>query len=598
MAFTGTDVMNSQQYLNLLTELNALKGNNSLAKGRLYYIGDTKAIAVANATNEYIPFYENAIGSNLSFTASTRKIAYKTPFGEDRELSLEDLTVAVGTGEIATNVAAGVPQKEDTLEMAFRRMVNNLANFEGSEHITTVGTISSGTWEGDTIAVASGGTGKTTVGKDKMLYASANNTYAEVATTSFGRGILSATTGTMVIGLHAATASKLHTKRTIWGQDFDGSANVSGPFSGATTGAFSEGVTVGGHLTVGSADGSYVQIGALRLVYDATNNAIKLLDPNTTTPKNANFYATGSVAAFGPGTISGGGGSTSGRLDREIGWTGYDDSTMATWALSAGLGYDMLLRIEDLEQNPGVSYGSATSSYVPLTVGSTLHNISLSGHTHTIANVSGLQSALDGKLNKGSYSRASSLLTGANVFSNIVVVNGIVTATATRALTKGDLSLGNVDNTSDASKPISTAVSNALAAKAPIASPTFTGTPKAPTADAATDTDQIATTAFVHNVVTSAVSSVFTYKGTATVEIIKAKVNGSTPVGHAYRLTNSGALPNATDSDKDVAAGDMVICTQSSPILWSIIQNNIDTADLESRLDTVEALLTWILPAT
>ena len=36
--------------------------------------------------------------------------------------------------------------------------------------------------------------------------------------------------------------------------------------------------------------------------------------------------------------------------------------------------------------------------------------------------------------------------------------------------------LGNVDNTSDASKPISTATQTALNSKAPLDNPTFTGT--------------------------------------------------------------------------------------------------------------------------
>lgn len=43
-------------------------------------------------------------------------------------------------------------------------------------------------------------------------------------------------------------------------------------------------------------------------------------------------------------------------------------------------------------------------------------------------------------------------------------------------ITKSMVGLGNVDNTSDANKPISTATQSALDLKAPIASPTFTGT--------------------------------------------------------------------------------------------------------------------------
>lgn len=65
------------------------------------------------------------------------------------------------------------------------------------------------------------------------------------------------------------------------------------------------------------------------------------------------------------------------------------------------------------------------------------------------------------------------------------------------ALTKTDVGLGSVDNTSDADKPVSTAQQIALDAKAPLESPAFTGNPTAPT-PAATDTDtSIATTAFV-----------------------------------------------------------------------------------------------------
>jgi hypothetical protein len=45
------------------------------------------------------------------------------------------------------------------------------------------------------------------------------------------------------------------------------------------------------------------------------------------------------------------------------------------------------------------------------------------------------------------------------------------------ALAKGDVGLGNVDNTADTAKPVSTAQQSALDLKAPLASPAFTGTP-------------------------------------------------------------------------------------------------------------------------
>lgn len=57
-------------------------------------------------------------------------------------------------------------------------------------------------------------------------------------------------------------------------------------------------------------------------------------------------------------------------------------------------------------------------------------------------------------------------------------------------------------------------INSALALKAPLASPTFTGTPKAPTAAAGTKTTQIATTEFVSTAVANAIAGVtsITYK--------------------------------------------------------------------------------------
>lgn len=73
--------------------------------------------------------------------------------------------------------------------------------------------------------------------------------------------------------------------------------------------------------------------------------------------------------------------------------------------------------------------------------------------------------------------------------------------TALQTVTKSSVGLGNVDNTSDVNKPVSTAQQVALDKKANIASPILTGTPTAPTAAESTNTQQIATTAFVDRAV-------------------------------------------------------------------------------------------------
>ena len=91
------------------------------------------------------------------------------------------------------------------------------------------------------------------------------------------------------------------------------------------------------------------------------------------------------------------------------------------------------------------------------------------------------------------------------------------TITTPAGLVKGDVGLGNVDNTSDANKPVSTATQTALDLKlasataattyAPLASAALTGTPTAPTAAASTNTTQLATTAFVRAEVAALVNS-------------------------------------------------------------------------------------------
>jgi len=66
--------------------------------------------------------------------------------------------------------------------------------------------------------------------------------------------------------------------------------------------------------------------------------------------------------------------------------------------------------------------------------------------------------------------------TGTNTFNNTVNFNSVV-----NGLTKSTVGLGNVDNTSDLNKPVSTATQTALNLKSNIASPTFTGNVTLPT---------------------------------------------------------------------------------------------------------------------
>jgi len=74
-------------------------------------------------------------------------------------------------------------------------------------------------------------------------------------------------------------------------------------------------------------------------------------------------------------------------------------------------------------------------------------------------------------------------------------------------ITKSMVGLGSVDNTADADKPLSTADIAALALKAPLASPALTGVPTAPTAAAANNTTQVATTAYADRAASNAAAA-------------------------------------------------------------------------------------------
>lgn len=153
------------------------------------------------------------------------------------------------------------------------------------------------------------------------------------------------------------------------------------------------------------------------------------------------------------------------------------------------------------------------------------------------------------------------------------------------ALTAADVGLGNANNTSDASKPISSAVAAALAEKAPLASPALSGVPTAPTAAPGNNTTQIATTAYVRTALDSfvATTDAMVYKG-----VVDCSTNPNYPAasnGWTYRVSVAGRIGGA--SGVSVEPGDFLICGgESVPAgdqatvgaSWAVVQANIDGA--------------------
>lgn len=70
-------------------------------------------------------------------------------------------------------------------------------------------------------------------------------------------------------------------------------------------------------------------------------------------------------------------------------------------------------------------------------------------------------------------------------------------------VTAAQIGLGNVNNTADTAKPISTAQQTEFNKKANLAGATFTGAVKAPTPAAGTNTTDVATTAFVKTAISA-----------------------------------------------------------------------------------------------
>jgi len=147
------------------------------------------------------------------------------------------------------------------------------------------------------------------------------------------------------------------------------------------------------------------------------------------------------------------------------------------------------------------------------------------------------------------------------------------------ALLKGDVGLGNVDNTSDANKPVSTAQATADGLRVLKAGDTMTG-PLVLPADP-TLALQAATKQYVDQIVAAQDAMVF--KG-----VIDCSANPDYPAadrGWTYRVSVAGKIGGA--SGANVEAGDILLCLTDGTASgnqatvgasWSAIQTNIDGA--------------------
>lgn len=227
----------------------------------------------------------------------------------------------------------------------------------------------------------------------------------------------------------AKSAIKLTNARKLWGNSFDGTADISGS------------------IVVPS--GKYITIGNIKLEYDAANKALKIT--NTTTNEVANLYTSGGISAYGVGTSSSSGGGLNGSVKAyadSIKLTSENLSEIASAysiavlnnSLNAAIGRISTLEggsatsIETTGSGNAVTSVSKSGTKITFTKGSTF---SLNGHTHTFESLTSKPTSLSGY----------GITDGVNAVSVTGSGNAITTASIsghTLTLTKGStFSLSN-----------------------------------------------------------------------------------------------------------------------------------------------------------
>ena len=170
----------------------------------------------------------------------------------------------------------------------------------------------------------------------------------------------------------AKKALQLTNARKLWGNSFNGTADINGS------------------IIVPS--GKYISIGNIKMEYDAANKALKIT--NTTTEEVANLYTSGGVSAYGVGASSSSGGGLNGSVKAyadAIRLTTENLSEIASaYSIKAldsrisSLEGGSATSIETTGSGNAVTSVSKSGTKITFTKGSTF---SLNGHTHDFITV-------------------------------------------------------------------------------------------------------------------------------------------------------------------------------------------------------------------
>jgi len=181
--------------------------------------------------------------------------------------------------------------------------------------------------------------------------------------------------------------------------------------------------------------------------------------------------------------------------EKKVSFTNIEDSIFANVSGDISIAAGGAVTIGNEFKND--SLNSATGSYLTSVDISTNTNLAVSDTSEVNMILSG--DTLSAELIGGVISGSSQVSIDASQISDVDAFSqsGNYSGLRAQSTTKGDVGLGNVDNTSDANKPVSTAGQTALDLKANLASPALTGNPTAPTQADNDNSTKIATTAYV-----------------------------------------------------------------------------------------------------
>jgi hypothetical protein len=136
------------------------------------------------------------------------------------------------------------------------------------------------------------------------------------------------------------------------------------------------------------------------------------------------------------------------------------------------------------------------------------------------------------------------------------------------ALAKADVGLANVDNTADSAKPISTATQTALDLKAPIASPTFTGTVSGVTKSMVGLSNVDNTSDATKNAASAALTNKDLTSGTNTFPTLNQNTTGTAAIANALKsatTTVDVSAATAPTANQVLTASDGTHATWQTP---------------------------------